>query len=120
MDSASGMFQTLVVAVLFIGALFALPWLTRWLQKRQAQLQTQCGTSARVLSAVVVGHQQQRIVTVEIIIHGQRTILVLGVTGQSINTLHVDVSSKEADVVTDFSQAMSQAQASAPPTSSVS
>lgn len=119
MDNASGMFQTLAVAVLFIGALFALPWLTRWLQKRQAQLQSQSGTFSRVLSAVVVGPQQQRVVTVEVTIHEQRTILVLGVTGQSIQTLHVDVCDRVVNPVADFSQAMSQAHASAPPTSSV-
>lgn len=117
MDSTAGMFQTLAVVVLFIGVLFALPWLTRWVQKRQSQLQTQSGTSSRVLSAIVVGPQQQRVVTVEVVIQEKRTILVLGVTGQNIQALHVDASHTVTDTTApDFSQAMSDAQASAAPT----
>ena len=70
------MTQTLLLVVLFVGALAALPWLIRRLQQRQAGLQAHAGGASRVLSAVAVGPQQ-------------RTLLVLGVTAQQINCLHV-------------------------------
>ncbi|ABM43905.1 flagellar biosynthesis protein, FliO [Acidovorax sp. JS42] len=87
MDSV-GMTQTLLLVVLFVGALAALPWLIRRLQQRQAGLQAHAGGASRVLSAVAVG-PQQRVVTVEVGPPQQRTLLVLGVTAQQINCLHV-------------------------------
>jgi len=83
-----GMTQTLLLVVLFIGALAALPWLIRRLQQRQAGVQAGGGGASRVLSAVAVG-PQQRVVTVEVGPAHQRTVLVLGVTAQQINCLHV-------------------------------
>jgi len=83
-----GMTQTLLLIVLFIGALAALPWLIRRLQQRQAGLLAAPGGASRVLSAVAVG-PQQRVVTVEVGPAHQRTVLVLGVTAQQINCLHV-------------------------------
>ena len=44
--------------------------------------------ASRVLSQVAVG-PQQRVVTVEVGPPQQRTVLVLGVTAQNINCLHV-------------------------------
>ena len=82
------MTQTLLLVVLFVGALAALPWLIRRLQQRQAGLQAHAGGASRVLSAVAVG-PQQRVVTVEVGPPQQRTLLVLGVTAQQINCLHV-------------------------------
>ncbi|WP_406626405.1 FliO/MopB family protein [Acidovorax sp. SDU_ACID1] len=82
------MTQTLLLIVLFIGALAALPWLIRRLQQRQAGLLAAPGGASRVLSAVAVG-PQQRVVTVEVGPAHQRTVLVLGVTAQQINCLHV-------------------------------
>ncbi|TFI49308.1 flagellar biosynthesis protein FliO, partial [Diaphorobacter sp. DS2] len=78
------MTQTLLLVVLFVGALAALPWLIRRLQQRQAGLQAHAGGASRVLSAVAVG-PQQRVVTVEVGPPQQRTLLVLGVTAQQIN-----------------------------------
>lgn len=86
-DSA-GMTQTLLLVVLFVGALAALPWLIRRLQQRQAGLQSPAGAASRVLSAVAVG-PHQRVVTVEVGPQHRRTVLVLGVTAQQINCLHV-------------------------------
>lgn len=83
-----GMTQTLLLIVLFIGALAALPWLIRRLQQRQAGLLSAPGGASRVLSAVAVG-PQQKVVTVEVGPAHQRTVLVLGVTAQQINCLHV-------------------------------
>ena len=83
-----GMTQTLLLLVLLVAALAALPWLIRRLQQQRAGHLGQVGASSRVLSAVAVG-PQQRVVTVEVGSHQQRTLLVLGVTAQQINCLHV-------------------------------
>ncbi|WCM92703.1 flagellar biosynthetic protein FliO [Acidovorax sp. NCPPB 2350] len=83
------MAQTLVVVVLFIAAVALLPWLIRRLQQRQAGvLGPGAGASAKVLSAVAVG-PQQRVVTVEVGPEHQRVWLVLGVTAQQVQCLHV-------------------------------
>ncbi|SDM66688.1 flagellar protein FliO/FliZ [Oryzisolibacter propanilivorax] len=84
-----GMTQTLLIVVLFVAALCALPWLIRRLQARQVGLLPGgAGAASRVLSAVAVG-PQQRVVTVEVGPAHQRAVLVLGVTAQQINCLHV-------------------------------
>ena len=82
------MSQTLLVVVLFVGAVTMLPWLIRYVQQRQSKAAGAGGTSSRVLSAVAVG-PHQRIVTVEVGPEGARTCLVLGVTAQQITCLHV-------------------------------
>lgn len=84
----SQMTQTLLVVVLFVAAMAALPWLIRRLQQRQSGLFSASGGVSKVLSAVAVG-PQQRVVTVEVGPEHQRTVLVLGVTAQQINCLHV-------------------------------
>ncbi|MGE4330259.1 MAG: FliO/MopB family protein [Diaphorobacter sp.] len=110
-----GFTQTLLLVVLFVGALAALPWLIRRLQQRQAGLQSPAGAAARVLSAVAVG-PQQRVVTVEVGPAQQRTVLVLGVTAQQINCLHVlpaqpGAASGAAAAAPSFAGAMATAQA---------
>ena len=82
------MTQTLVVVVLFVGAMALLPWLVRRLQQRHTANGVAAGTASRVLSAVAIG-QQQRVVTVEVGPEHARTWLVLGVTAQQISCLHV-------------------------------
>lgn len=82
------MTQTLVVVVLFVGAMATLPWLVRRLQQRRAAGGAAGSSASRVLSAVAVG-PQQRVVTVEVGPEHARTFLVLGVTAQQINCLHV-------------------------------
>jgi flagellar protein FliO/FliZ len=71
-----------------IGALATLPWLLKRWQQRQQSSQAMAGVSTQVLSSVVVG-QQQRVVTIEVGQGTQKTCLVLGVTPQSIQCLHV-------------------------------
>lgn len=83
-----GMTQTLVVVVLFVGAMACLPWLIKRLQQRHAAGGLPAGAASRVLSAVAVG-PQQRVVTVEVGPEGARTWLVLGVTAQQVSCLHV-------------------------------
>ena len=59
------MTQTLLIVVLFVGAMAALPWLVRRLQQRHAGGALAAGAASRVVSAVAVG-PQQRVVTVEV------------------------------------------------------
>ncbi|MDH4416114.1 MAG: flagellar biosynthetic protein FliO [Acidovorax sp.] len=82
------MTQTLLVVVLFVGAMAALPWLVRRLQQRHAGGALAAGGASRVVSAVAVG-PQQRVVTVEVGPEHARTWLVLGVTAQQVSCLHV-------------------------------
>lgn len=82
------MTQTLLVVVLFVGAMAMLPWLVRRLQQRHAALGMPAGTASRVLSVVAIG-PQQRVVTVEVGPEHARTCLVLGVTPQQVSCLHV-------------------------------
>lgn len=82
------MTQTLVVVVLFVAAMACLPWLVRRLQQRHVAGGPGAGVASKVLSAVAVG-PQQRVVTVEVGPEHARTWLVLGVTPQQIQCLHV-------------------------------
>ena len=82
------MTQTLVIVVLFVAAMAALPWMVRRVQARQAAGGATGSIASRVIGAVAVG-PQQRVVTVEVGPEGARTWLVLGVTAQSIQCLHV-------------------------------
>lgn len=107
---AMGMTQTLLLLVLLIAALAALPWLLRRLQRQRAGPQGQAGAVSRVLSAVAVG-PQQRVVTVEVGSPQQRTVLVLGVTAQQINCLHVLPVAGAASFASEMAVARAQAPA---------
>ena len=96
-----------------IGALAALPWLLRrWQQRQRLGSQAATGVSTQVLSSVVVG-QQQRVVTIEVGQGTEKTCLVLGITPQSIQCLHV-LSRPQvepmASTASDFAGAMAQVQ----------
>ncbi len=108
------MTQTLLLVVLFVGAIACLPWLVRRVQQRQGRLVSSPATTARVLSAVAVG-PHQRVVTVEVGTEGERTTLILGVTQQSISCLHT-LHTQAAPPLSEipFSRAMAQA-AAVPP-----
>lgn len=82
------MTQTLLVVVLFVGAMALLPWLVRRLQQRHTAGGMGAGLASKVVSAVAVG-PHQRVVTVEVGPEGGRTWLVLGVTAQQVSCLHV-------------------------------
>ncbi len=83
------MAQSLFTVVLFLALLACMPYLLRRLQARRLGSSGAAdGAASRLLSTVVVG-PQQRVVTLEVGPQGARTWLVLGVTGQSINCLHV-------------------------------
>ncbi|MFN7856026.1 MAG: FliO/MopB family protein [Acidovorax sp.] len=82
------MTQTLLVVVLFVGAMALLPWAVRRLQQRHAIGGLAAGAAAKVVSAVAVG-PHQKVVTVEVGPEHARTCLVIGVTPQHITCLHV-------------------------------
>ena len=81
------MSQTLALVVLFIAGIATLPWLVRRLQQRQGAQGVGSATT-RVLAQAAVG-PQQRVVTVEVGEGAQGVRLVLGVTAQHIQCLHV-------------------------------
>lgn len=116
MDSGS-LSQTLLGVLAFVAVIAALPWLVRRMQQRQA-LARGGDVSTRVLSAVAVG-AHQRVVTVEVGEGAHKTRLVLGVTAQQINCLHVlDTPAPAAADATPaaaatFSQAMASARTGA-------
>ena len=103
------MSQALTAVVLFVGAVAMLPWLVRYLQQRRVVAQAGLGMAARVLSAVAVG-PHQRVVTVQVQHEGAQAVLVLGVTAQQVQCLHV---LQAAPVGAAFSHALAQAQGSA-------
>lgn len=88
------MTQTLLVVVLFVGAMAMLPWLVRRIQQRQGAGGLAAGGASRVLSAVAVG-PHQRVVTVEVGPEHARTWLVLGVTAQNVSCLYTVPASSQ-------------------------
>lgn len=114
------MWPTLSLVVLFVAAMAVLPWLLRRLQGRVGGLRAgalgrgAAGLQPRVLGAVGVG-PQQRVVTVEVGEGAQSVRLVLGVTAQNIQCLHV-----LQPAVGTFADAVARAQAGAVGNGSVS
>lgn len=87
--SAGASASSLVWVVLFIGAIAALPWLVRrWQRGHGGSAATGSAPGSRILSSVALG-PQQRVVTLETGTAEQRVVLVLGITAQQINCLHV-------------------------------
>ena len=81
------MTQSLITVVIFVVLLAMLPLaVKRITQRRQGGLGADLASS-KLISVLAVG-PQQRVVTVEVGPQGARTWLVLGVTQQSITTLH--------------------------------
>lgn len=113
------MWPTLSLVVLFVAAMAALPWLLRRLQGKGGaggmlgKMRGGQGLQPRVLGAVGVG-PQQRVVTVEVGEGAQGVRLVLGVTAQHIQCLHVLPRGAGADAgpaAGGFSDAMAQVEA---------
>lgn len=81
--------SSLLAVVAVLGALAALPWLLkRWQQRQQATRSATGAAQAQVLASVAVG-PQQRVVMVQVEHGGQQACLVLGVTPQHMQCLHV-------------------------------
>ena len=77
-----------MVLVLFVAVIAVLPWLLRRWQQRQIVARGAQGVQTQVLSTTALS-PSQRIVVVEVGQGSQRTRLVLGVTAQNIQCLHV-------------------------------
>lgn len=98
------MWPTLVLVALFVAAMAALPWLVRKLQQKNAWPKAWGGLGARGRGAVPLASQvvsslaigpQQRVVTVQVGEGEEAVRLVLGVTAQNIQCLHVLAGLKE-------------------------
>ena len=81
------MTQSLITVVIFVLLLAMLPLALKWLAKRRQGGAGADLSSSRLISVLAVG-PQQRVVTVEVGPPQARTWLELGVTQQSITTLH--------------------------------
>jgi flagellar protein FliO/FliZ len=79
--------QTFGLVFLFLALLVGVAYALRWYQ-RQRGFGMMPGSGANIISTVAVG-PQQRVVTVEVGPENARTWLVLGITAQNINCLHV-------------------------------
>ena len=119
--ASASSFQTIAVLVLFLAVMAVLPWLLRRWQRRQMAARGDQGVQTQVLSSTALS-PSQRIVVVEVGQGAQRTRLVLGVTGQQINCLHVLEAAPGSRPAADpgsFAGAMAQVQhdaaLSAPP-----
>lgn len=110
MDSA-GFTSSLLLVLAMIGALACLPWLLKRWQQRQQAARNVSGISAQVLASVAVG-PSQRVVTLEVGQGMQKTCLVLGVTAQNIQCLHILGQTASAPSASEsFAGAMAQVQA---------
>jgi len=81
------MTQSLILIVLFMGALIGLPFLIDRLKKHYGWGPLGPAGASQVVSALSVG-PQQRVVTVEVGPAHARVCLVLGVTPQQVQCLH--------------------------------
>lgn len=79
--------QTLAAVAVFVLLLALVPIGIKWIQARSGGASGGVGIGTRVISAVAVG-PHQRVVTVEVGPPDAKTLLVLGVTAQSIACLH--------------------------------
>ena len=103
----AGLFTSVAALVLMVAVMAALPWLLKRLQQHRASRSVQGVVGTQVLSTVVVG-PNQRVVTVEVGVDGLRTYLVLGITQQQINCLHV-LGSHSQQPVSSFNTALGTA-----------
>ncbi|MDR2300332.1 MAG: flagellar biosynthetic protein FliO [Comamonas sp.] len=88
------MWPTLVLVALFVAAMAALPWLVRRLQQKNllprgmGMARGAAPLPSQVLGTLSIG-PQQRVMTVQVGEGAEAVRLVLGVTAQQIQCLHV-------------------------------
>ena len=88
------MWPTLILVALFVAAMACLPWLVRRLQQKNllprgmGMARGVAPMSAQVLGSLAIG-PQQRVVTVQVGEGDEAVRLVLGVSAQQIQCLHV-------------------------------
>lgn len=78
---------SLALLAALIVLLAMLPAAIKWVQARTGARPSGQQMATRLVSAVAIG-PQQRVVTVEVGLPGAKTVLVLGVTQQSVSCLH--------------------------------
>jgi flagellar protein FliO/FliZ len=83
------MTQSYISVILFLAVLACLPWMVKWLQKRNSAHGSVPDGQSKIISAVAVG-PHQKVVTLEVGPEGARHWLTLGVTQQNITLLHTD------------------------------
>lgn len=81
------MSQSYISVLVFLGLLACLPMAIKWVKQRAVGGVRELAGHSKIVSAVAVG-PHQRVVTVEVGPEGARTLLVLGVTAQTISCLH--------------------------------
>jgi flagellar protein FliO/FliZ len=79
--------QTLALVAIMVVLLAMLPAAVKWLQARANTRSPGQALPTRLVSALAVG-PHQRVVTVEVGPPAARTMLVLGVTQQTVSCLH--------------------------------
>lgn len=79
--------QSYISVLVFLGLIACLPMAIKWAKQRAVGGVRELAGHSKIVSAVAVG-PHQRVVTVEVGPEGARTLLVLGVTAQSISCLH--------------------------------
>lgn len=88
------MWPTLILVALFVAAMACLPWLVRGLQQKNllprgmGMARGATPVPAQVLGSLAIG-PQQRVVTVQVGEGDEAVRLVLGVSAQQIQCLHV-------------------------------
>ena len=88
------MWPTLMLVALFVAAMACLPWLVRRLQQKNllprgmGMARGAAPLASQVLGSLAIG-PQQRVVTVQVGEGDEAVRLVLGVTAQQIQCLHV-------------------------------
>ena len=88
------MWPTLILVALFVAAMACLPWLVRRLQQKNllprgmGMARGAAPVPAQVLGSLAIG-PQQRVVTVQVGEGDEAVRLVLGVSAQQIQCLHV-------------------------------
>ena len=98
--------------IALVGALCALPWLVKWMQRRTGRSLGGQGHAITLVSVLPLG-PQQRVVTVEVGPAQARTQLVLGVTAQTVTCLHVlPAEARTVPVTSSFAVATGEAQLS--------
>ena len=94
------MTQSLILIGLFMAVLVSLPFVIDRLKKRYGFAQSSAPLQSRIVSALSLG-PHQKVVTVEVGPAQARVWLVLGVTQQSIQCLHVTATENSSHNIAD-------------------
>lgn len=109
----TGLGTSLLALAAMVLAMAVLPWVVRRWQQRSQAARGVIGVQGQVLHTVALG-PGQRVVTVELERDGARVCLVLGVSPQHIQCLHVWPHGQAAVAPSSFAQALNSAPVPAP------